>query len=67
MSELVSVTTLPPAGAGASRVTVQVVEPPLPPVITDGLQVSEVALRAETLGTNCRNTTLKTRRVTQRM
>jgi hypothetical protein len=65
MRELVSVTTVPPAGAGASSVTVQVAEPPLPPVITDGLQVSEVALKAETLGINCRNATLKTNRATQ--
>jgi hypothetical protein len=65
MRELVSVTTVPPEGAGASRVTVQVAEPPLPPVITDGLQVSDAALRAETLEVNCRNATLKTNRTNQ--
>jgi hypothetical protein len=32
------VTTVPPAGAGALSVTVQVAESPLPPAITDGLQ-----------------------------
>ena len=67
MRELVSVTTLPPAGAGASSVTVQFAVPPLPPVITDGLQVREVALRVEKLGMNCRNATPKTNRATQPM
>lgn len=65
MRELVSVTTVPPEGAGVSRVTVHVVEPPLPPVITDGLQVREVALRAEKLGRNCRNAMLKTNLATR--
>ena len=43
MSELVSVTTVPPAGAPPLNVMVQVAESPLPPVITDGLHVNELA------------------------
>jgi hypothetical protein len=49
MRELVSVTTVPPEGAAALRVTVQVAEPPLPPAITDGLQAREAAVCAKAL------------------
>jgi hypothetical protein len=47
MSELVSVTTVPPAGAAALSVTVHVAEPPLPPAITDGLHVKALAVCAK--------------------
>jgi hypothetical protein len=46
MSELVSVTTVPPAGAAAPSVTVHVAEPPLPPAMTDGLQARDVTVCA---------------------
>src|SRR5262249_30669762 len=49
MSELVSVTTVPPADAGALSATVQVAELPLPPAMTDGLQVSELPVCADAL------------------
>src|SRR3954471_8221007 len=45
-SELVSVTTVPPAGAAPLSVTVQLAESPLPPAITDGLHVNEFAVCA---------------------
>ena len=46
MCELVSVTTVPPAGAAALSVTVHVAESPLPPAITDGLHVKELGVCA---------------------
>ena len=46
MSELVSVTTVPPAGAAPLSVTVQVAESPLPPAMTVGLHVNEFAVCA---------------------
>jgi len=49
MSELVSVTTVPAAGAAALSVTVHVAEPPLPPAMTDGLQESALAVCAKAL------------------
>jgi hypothetical protein len=45
-SELVSATTVPPVGAAPLSVTVQVAESPLPPAITVGLHVNEVAVCA---------------------
>ena len=42
--ELESVTVAPPAPAGAVRVIVAVEEPPLPPAIVDGLNVSDAML-----------------------
>jgi hypothetical protein len=40
MSELVSVTGVPPAGAADASVTVHVAESPLPPAIVAGLQLT---------------------------
>src|SRR5690348_7413313 len=48
ISELASVTRVPPAGAAPVSVTVQVDEPPLPPAITDGLHDNALAVWAET-------------------
>jgi len=54
-SELASVTAVPPAGAAALSVTVQVDVPPLPPLMTDGLHDSAVGVCAEALGTTSAN------------
>src|SRR5256885_12428688 len=50
MSELASVTTVPPAGADEPSVTVHVAESPLPPAMIDGLHVNELAVCAYALG-----------------
>lgn len=50
-SELVSATAAPPAGAAALSVTAQVAEAPLPPLMTEGLQIRDVTVCAQAPGT----------------
>src|SRR5262245_45149642 len=57
ISELTSVTPVPPAGAAAVRVTVHVAESPLPPAIAEGLHVNEVGVCAEALEESSAHTT----------
>jgi hypothetical protein len=46
MSELVSVTSVPPAGAAPLSVTVHVADPPLPPAMIEGLHAKELTVCA---------------------